>query len=303
LLVLSAGCTLLVGDPDPRDTLVGGVDLANGACADVQTDPRNCGFCGHDCTALPGVNPQAVRCTAGSCDLRNACNPGRADCGGGYLDGCETDLSTANHCGSCSAICGGEVPLCVQTGPGVYTCADSCPFFSPTQCGSSCVDTFNDSNHCGGCNKVCAAGNNMAPVCQGGVCSTECNFGFHTCSGKCVSDTSIDTCGSRCTPCPAPPTHATEICDPFGGCDFKCDTGFRRENGQCLQNMSMDMKLGTGDMAVDNRPLCDCSGLGSACLLGCVGQNCCLECDDSAGPPTFCLTGTVCTASNTCQPS
>jgi hypothetical protein len=56
------------------------------------------------------------------------------------------------------------------------------------------------------------------------------------------------------------------------------------------------------DLRVDNRPNCDCSGLGSACIAGCVGHNCCAECTPGNPLGSFCLTGTTCTADNSCKP-
>ncbi len=304
-LFCTAGCTLIVGSPDPRDhSGNGGFDLSNGACADVQTDPHNCGACGHDCSRLAGVDPFAVRCTIGVCDLRNACLPGRADCSGGYADGCETDLDTADHCGSCTAECGGDLPLCARNTDGSFICAATCSSSTPTECGTSCVDTQDDPRHCGSCANACPAGANQIAVCQNGLCSSSCSTGFHSCNGVCSDNTSLNSCGAVCTPCAAPPPNSVEICDPFAGCDFRCNPGFSKGLGDCepiMSSMDMATKPGPGDMAVDNRPPCDCSGLASACLLGCVGKNCCDECTAST-PFPLCTTAT-CNADPSCKPS
>jgi hypothetical protein len=237
LLLLVAGCTLIVGGADPRD----GVDASIGhPCADVTSDPHNCGACGRDCTSLPGVDPGAVHCTAGQCDIRNACAPGRADCGGGYIDGCESDLSSADHCGNCFSICGGDAALCTRTTGGLYTCTGSCPP-GTMQCGSSCIDLLNDAQHCGSCTHVCPTTTGQVGVCQNGICSSQCAGGFHACSGVCVDSTSLDTCGTRCTPCPAAPANGTPVCDPFAGCDYQCNAGFTKSLGSCVQNMTFDM--------------------------------------------------------------
>jgi hypothetical protein len=300
-MVLLAGCTLVVGDVDPRDTV--GRDAGLTPCADVLTDPHNCGACGRDCTTLPGVNPGAVRCTAGQCDLREGCLPGRADCGGGYIDGCESDLASAAHCGNCFSQCGGDAPFCTRTSGGLYTCAVTCPF-GTTQCGSTCADVFTDSQHCGSCSHACAASANQVPVCQNGVCGTECAPGTHVCGGLCVDSNNLQTCGTGCTPCPSPPAHGAEICDPFAGCDYTCEVGYAKSLGGCVQSMTFDMKMS------DMLPLCDCRGLHdplgttNQCPLTsqCVGNNCCLE-NQLMMPPTpgTCVDPTPCAASTTPQ--
>jgi hypothetical protein len=309
--LIFAGCTLIVGGADPRDVIGGGgLDGSVHPCADVQTDPHNCGACGRDCTVLPGVQPNAVHCTAGQCDLRGACLPGRADCSGGYIDGCESDLSQANHCGNCTAICGGVTPLCTRTSGGLYTCSGSCGG-GLTECGLSCVDLENDPQHCGSCSNACAASGGQTPTCVLGSCGP-CASGTHNCNGVCVASNSLDSCGARCTPCPAAPANGTEICDSINGCDFVCDFGFTKSLGSCFQTSSVpDMAMSRGsDMP---SPLCDCRGLvpdstGNQCPVDnqCVANNCCLTdqllCSGGTGCPAgTCVDKTPCTPSTTPQ--
>lgn len=44
-------------------------DLCASRCSDLNSDPRNCGSCAHDCAALAGIRPDAVRCEMGVCAL------------------------------------------------------------------------------------------------------------------------------------------------------------------------------------------------------------------------------------------
>src|SRR5207253_334222 len=71
----------------------GEAGACGGACTDLSTDARNCGGCGHDCTALAGVDPALVRCVAGACEAAGACLPGRGHCTATPDDGCETDFT------------------------------------------------------------------------------------------------------------------------------------------------------------------------------------------------------------------
>jgi hypothetical protein len=51
-----------------------------------------------------------------------------------------------------------------------------------------------------------------------------CAVGFHVCSGECVDDTAPATCGTSCTPCPAP-ANGVASCDGTS-CAVTCDPGF-----------------------------------------------------------------------------
>src|SRR3954452_23758168 len=61
-----------------------------------------------------------------------------------------------------------------------------------------------------------------------------CNANEHICSGACVSNTSVLTCGgTSCTPCPVPANGASSTCDGTS-CGFTCTTGFHVCGDSCL---------------------------------------------------------------------
>jgi hypothetical protein len=75
----------------------------DGCEIDTQTDPNNCGGCGHVCVTPNGV----PGCSAGQCTV--ACNPGYANCNGLASDGCEVDTNTNDqNCGACNFNCAAE---------------------------------------------------------------------------------------------------------------------------------------------------------------------------------------------------
>jgi len=78
--------------------------LPMGICADINSDPSNCGGCGVECGWL-GVSLQEKRvCDFGKCVLR--CVEGWANCNGAQSDGCEIDTnSDPRNCGGCGITC------------------------------------------------------------------------------------------------------------------------------------------------------------------------------------------------------
>jgi putative metal-binding protein len=79
----------------------------------TQSDPNNCGLCGTVCPLRP--NTTAPNCNAGTCTL-GPCSPGYANCNGGFVDGCEINItSDPGNCGACGAVCPGFAPNCVNS--------------------------------------------------------------------------------------------------------------------------------------------------------------------------------------------
>jgi hypothetical protein len=102
-------------------------------CADLKTDPNNCGYCGNEC----GSNQP---CNNGNCE----CQSGLTMCG----TVC-TDLSyDPNNCGSCNHSCGPNETCCAR----------------------NCTDTSTDPNNCGVCGFGCVTGTtcvNGSCTCSG----------------------------------------------------------------------------------------------------------------------------------------
>lgn len=57
--------------------------------------------------------------------------------------------------------------------------------------------------------------------CAGTECPP-CESGFHLCGDRCVDDTSTNSCGSRCEPCPPGGAGFEAICEPGGTCGLSC---------------------------------------------------------------------------------
>lgn len=143
-------------------------------CANLSSDPANCGYCGVQCS-------QATSCIDGSCIELDGCLDGLAHCSGGCFD-----LNNDHyHCGSCDVQCS-QVESCVagvcfEAGVGTN---DGCPGGTIHCPGAVCVDLLSDPENCGACSMACGQGQ----TCWGGVCTKvdNCAGGLTNCGGVCV---------------------------------------------------------------------------------------------------------------------
>lgn len=213
------------------------------ACVNLSSDPHHCGACATDCTTLPGVDSARVLCAASACNPLSGCLAGRTHCSTNPADGCEVDLSTPAHCGSCATSCSEPTPLCSRmeggdAGTSTYRCTSGCTGMTPTRCGGTCVDAQTDVRHCGACGRACAVPPGGATTCVSGACRPTCPSGRHLCSEACVANTEITSCGALCTACPVP-SNSMATCDGTT-CGSVCLGGFHRCGGACVSSLSAD---------------------------------------------------------------
>ena len=88
-----------------------GFTLCGGICAELSSDPANCGACGVVCEADPGG--ATVSCAGGECLYTvtgpMACAPGFTLCGGI----CAELSSDPANCGACGVVCSPQAPSCI----------------------------------------------------------------------------------------------------------------------------------------------------------------------------------------------
>lgn len=290
--------------------------LCGTQCVNLMTDIKNCGTCGHNCTSLPNVKTTAVspavQCVSGACVLQPAaCVNGYGHCSSKPDDGCETDLTRPETCGSCTNACTAPLGLCSTTS-GTPTCSSSCASPTPNLCGSKCVDTKTDPTNCGSCGHDCTALPHLKPgaavTCNGsGGCvvpQSACANGYANCSGGSVDTDGCETatntntnCGGCGITCSQP--NATATC-ATGTCAIaSCNNGF----GDCTSAAGCETALNTAAHCGACTTSCSggtptCAGTPATCVCGspnvqaCGGSMCC------AAPPSGAVIS--CSAASSC---
>ncbi len=285
------------GEPDGADENEGGEaqpcdepnhDRCGAECVDLQSDPRHCGACDVDCAQLANVTPSAVSCVGGNCSLDGACAAGFADCDDNATNGCEADLSKAEHCGACDVTCSPPTPACSEEGlSGTFKCVDDCPSDHPTLCGTECADTGSDVSHCGGCDTKCSAVANAKPTCQNGICGYACEPGY---ADDGVGCTDIDECAGGVAVCDP---HATCANEP-GSFSCTCAQGWTGDGHTCddVDECALDLDGCAPQATCTNTP----GGVACTCNPGWSGDGfTCVDIDECALNPGACDVHAVCT--------
>ncbi len=257
----------------------------SGFCTDPDTDVHNCGLCGNDCTLRAGVDGSRVTCAAGRCVFTGACLPGRANCSGNPDDGCESVVTTAARCGSCTTMCSGGAPNCVPmaSSPSGYACSSGCTGAGQMRCGTSCVDTTSDPLNCGACGMVCPTGLRGTPACVMGRCALNCTANYGDCDGlttngcETITSNNVSNCGRCGNVCPPGP-GASAICSA-SMCTITCATGQGNCDGNAANGCETDVRTS----------VMNCGACGNACparansTSACAASACTVTCNAGFG--------------------
>src|SRR5262249_129887 len=115
----------------------------------------------------------------GACDY-SSCNAGFGDCNGNRGDGCETSLTTSQHCGACGNQCG-STQSCFNSVCRSTSCLSPCETTHTADL-KRCDETYNSCKNGGdprarGCTADCG----FSPS----RCQTQADTNYNTCVGKC----------------------------------------------------------------------------------------------------------------------
>ena len=149
---------------------------------DLETDVEHCGGCNIRCSADNAVSV----CTDGACGV-GECDLGWGDCNDDPRDGCETDLTAEDSCGTCAELGGTPGTACGTCDEGTWACHDDGTAICADDPGADRL------NGCGGC------GGLEGPVGEGcGSCGSGewiCNGSeFVVCSGD-LGELAHNECG------------------------------------------------------------------------------------------------------------
>jgi hypothetical protein len=245
---------------------------ADGCEVNKNTDVKNCGSCGNECTLANGTGA----CVSGSCQIAS-CSTGFRDCDGSYANGCEKNINTdVNHCGACNNACSvaNGTAKCTAGSCGVNSCNpgySDCDNLYSTGCEKN-LNT--DVTNCGGCGNVCTNPNGTTK-CTSGVCDPTCQTNFRSCDGNpnngCETPvTTLTNCGACGVPCS--PQNATGTCTT-GSCQVaSCNTGWENCDGSPTNGCEVNKNTNVNHCGACNNACtfanaaASCSG--GSCQLG-----------------------------------
>lgn len=183
------------------------------ACVDLNVNPLHCGECERPCANEHGT----TTCAGGRC--LPTCAAGWGDCDGEARNGCETDLTTNEHCGTCTRTCLAEQ----SCNDGV--CERPC---GPQQidCGNMCFNRLTNHDHCGTCPNRCGD----SQRCVNAACLSCYGEGVYCVAGRTIC------CGAMvCGPVTVPSAHyaCCRLPDAACGAGSLCCAGLRCVAGHC----------------------------------------------------------------------
>jgi len=166
---------------------------------DLASDVDHCGACEFACD-FPNSVPI---CDGGLCGV-GACIDGWGDCNDLPVDGCETDLTAPDSCGTCAELGGAPGSACGTCGEGAWACNEDGTV--------DCVDDPGEErlNECGGCGPLAADPGDRCGACGSGV--VVCDGANSTrCDGD-LGDEARNECGG-CDALDGTPGDACGTCD------------------------------------------------------------------------------------------
>ncbi|HKP59048.1 MAG TPA: hypothetical protein VJV78_20140 [Polyangiales bacterium] len=267
----------------------GSVSCMGGLC--VPSCPAGSHLCGSQCVSDSDVNSCGDRCdpcpagptgSTASCERGECtydCPRGQHACSGKCVS--NNDVATCgDRCTPCPNGPTGSSPTCTEG-----TCNSTCNQGTRPCPGGACF--ANDDMHCGAMCIACSGGK----TCNDTACV--CPSGTHDCNGECESNTSVNSCGNRCDPCPAP-KGGSATCSNNGTCGSSCPDNTHVCDGECVSSNSAATcgssctpcvaPVGGTVACVGGQCVPDCSNGEHLCGNTCVKNNDVNSCGDRCTP-------------------
>jgi hypothetical protein len=260
----------------------------DGCEIDLRTDADNCDSCGSICVA----NNASTACVNRACQI-DECDTGFQNCGGGYADGCETNINTSiAHCGGCGDVCSVDngVPKCDMGACAINNCSGTYRDCNSSPNDGCEINIATDAEHCGGCLPPSGSNcnskyANATADCADSACQQPtCDANYGDCTGGLADGCETDTrsTGAHC-----------------GGCNKACQTGpaANVSENECIGSQCQPDCVGSFDTCDGNRyngcetntddDASNCGGCGIVCSPAhvesneCVSGNCQPDCSSS----------------------
>ena len=216
----------------------------------------NCGSCNNSCSYDHAI----ASCILLNCAL-SSCDAGWDNCDVDWGNGCETDITTTDDCGTCDKVCNlpHATPVCSSGNCVVESCDNG---YKDCVVNDPGCETHSDidMNNCGNCNSICTLPH-ATSLCTAGICSIlSCDIGWDNCDQiqangcetQVTNATDCGMCGNTCSFINTVLDCSTGICtfvkcdDGYANCDsfIGCEIDIRNDTNHCgLCNNTCDSVL------------------------------------------------------------
>ncbi len=226
---------------------------------DILANPDHCGGCNRPCRNA--ANMHGAACQNGVCQP-GACDTGWGDCNDDLSDGCEEELNSPDHCGSCDNACDldNAVNVCVDGNCEILFCEQ--PYENCNLLDSDGCETYlpGDPMNCNTCNMPCNLPHTDVHACLQGECYVDtCDAGWGDCNGEsedgCEQDLlndDPDRCGACDGVCNLDYTSTHECVN--GACRVDaCTYGHADCNGLDVDGCEVDLTTVSNSCATAQR--------------------------------------------------